>query len=141
MLHFFIFRKKIMGGGKLVSPCVPPSKSTPAFYLFSVIASFKWFWNISLFRNIQLMLVFLKNQFFVLWFLSEYFIYCVTIYDHNNQASDLWQQLELPSELESDLWDTVKWGRKWFIDFNAEQENTLTGSTILVIIFWHFLII
>ena len=30
-----------------------------------------------------------------------------------DQASDLWQQLELASELESDLWDTVDWGRKW----------------------------
>ena len=29
-----------------------------------------------------------------------------------NQASDLWQQLELASELESDLPDTVDWGRK-----------------------------
>ena len=30
-----------------------------------------------------------------------------------NQASDLWQQLELASEFESDLQDTVDWGRKW----------------------------
>ena len=29
-----------------------------------------------------------------------------------NQASDLWQQLELASELEPDLRDTVDWGRK-----------------------------
>ena len=28
------------------------------------------------------------------------------------QTSDLWQQLELASELESDLQDTVDWGRK-----------------------------
>ena len=37
-----------------------------------------------------------------------------------DQASDLWQQLELASELESDLWDTVDWGKKW-PDFNAEK--------------------
>ena len=30
-----------------------------------------------------------------------------------------WQQLELVSELESDLRDTVDWGRKWLLDFNA----------------------
>ena len=30
-----------------------------------------------------------------------------------------WQQLELISELESDLRDTVDWGRKWLLDFNA----------------------
>ena len=29
-----------------------------------------------------------------------------------DQTSDLWQQLELASELESDLRDTVDWGRK-----------------------------
>ena len=36
-----------------------------------------------------------------------------------DQVSDLWQQLELASELESDLRDTVDWGRKWLVDFNA----------------------
>ena len=33
--------------------------------------------------------------------------------------SDLWQQLELASEFESDLQDTVEWSKKWFVDFNA----------------------
>ena len=42
-----------------------------------------------------------------------------TLYSKCDQASDLWQQLELASELESDLQDTVNWGRKWFVDFNA----------------------
>ena len=36
-----------------------------------------------------------------------------------DQASDLWQQLELASELESDLQDTVDWGRRWIVDFSA----------------------
>ena len=35
-----------------------------------------------------------------------------------DQASDLWQQLELASKLESDLQDTVDWGRKYLVDFN-----------------------
>ena len=42
-----------------------------------------------------------------------------------DQASDLWQQLELASELESDLQDIVDWGRKWLVNFN-------TGKTRLV---------
>ena len=42
-----------------------------------------------------------------------------TLYSKRDQASDLWQQLELASELESDLRDTVDWGRKWLVDFNA----------------------
>ena len=48
-----------------------------------------------------------------------------TLYSKCDQASDLWQQLELASELESDLRDTVGWGRKWLVDFN-------TGKTQLV---------
>ena len=43
----------------------------------------------------------------------------VIVYFKCDQASDLWQQLELVSELVSDLQDTVEWGRKWLVDFNA----------------------
>ena len=49
-----------------------------------------------------------------------------TLYSKFDQASDLWQQLELASELESDLRDTVDWGRKWLVDFNS-------GKTQLVL--------
>ena len=49
-----------------------------------------------------------------------------TLYSKCNQASDLWQQPELASELESDLRDTVDWVRKWLVDFNA-------GKTQLVL--------
>ena len=38
-----------------------------------------------------------------------------------DQTSDLWQQLELASELESDLRDTADWCKKWLVDFNAEK--------------------
>ena len=33
--------------------------------------------------------------------------------------SAMWQQLELVSEVESDLRDTVDWGKTWIVDFNA----------------------
>ena len=33
-----------------------------------------------------------------------------TLYSKCHQASDLWQQLELASEIESDLRDSVDWG-------------------------------
>ena len=49
-----------------------------------------------------------------------------TLYSKCDQGSDLWQQLELDSELESDLRDTVDWARKWLVDFNA-------GKTQLVL--------
>ena len=42
-----------------------------------------------------------------------------TLYFKCDQASDLWQQLELASELESDLQGTVDWGKKWLSDFSA----------------------
>ena len=42
-----------------------------------------------------------------------------TLYSKCDQASDLWQQLELTTELESDLTDTVVWGKKWFVDLTA----------------------
>ena len=41
-----------------------------------------------------------------------------TVYSKCDQASDMWQQLELASELESYLQDTVDWG-KWLVDFNV----------------------
>ena len=83
----------------------------------------------SLHKYIELMLEFLNVPFLVLHFsyytsvtfltmlvvilLSMPMIYCY-------QASDLWQ------ELESDLQDTVEWGKKWLLYFNA-------GKTQLVL--------
>ena len=40
------------------------------------------------------------------------------LYSKCDQASDLWQQLELASELESDLPDTVDLSKKWLVNFN-----------------------
>ena len=52
-----------------------------------------------------------------------------TLYSKCDQASDLCQQLELASELGSDLRDTVDWGEKWLVDFNP-------GKTQLVLFDW-----
>ena len=52
-----------------------------------------------------------------------------TLYSKCDQAFDLWQQLELASELENDLRDSVDWGRKWLAGFNA-------GKTQLVSFDW-----
>ena len=46
-----------------------------------------------------------------------------TLSDH---ASDLWQQLELAPELEFDLGDTMDWGRKWLVDFNAGKTQLIS---------------
>ena len=72
----------------------------------------------SLCKNIQLMLEFLKVPFLVLDFcyytlitfllMLSKILLCMlsTFCSKCDQASDLWQQLELASELESDLQDT-----------------------------------
>ena len=50
-----------------------------------------------------------------------------TLYSGCDQTSDLRRQLELASELESDLRGTVDWGEKWLVDFNV-------GKTQLVLV-------
>ena len=82
------------------------------YLLFSVIVGSKWFWMGSIRENIQLMLN-AGND------LTDDVIYdiaiCVddtTLYPKSDHASDLWQQLELASELESDLRDIVDWSKK-----------------------------
>ena len=49
-----------------------------------------------------------------------------TLYSKCDQVSDLWQQLELASELESDLRDTVDWSKRWLVDFNARKTQLVS---------------
>ena len=49
-----------------------------------------------------------------------------TLYLKYDKASDLWQQLQLASELESDLRDTVDWGRKCFADFKSGKTHLVS---------------
>ena len=49
-----------------------------------------------------------------------------TLYSKCDQVSDMWQQLELASELESDLRDILDWGKKLFVDFNAEKTQLVS---------------
>ena len=77
------------------------------------------------------MLYFLKAPFLALhlsYVLCDTAIYAddSTFYSKYDQVSDPWQQLELASELESDLCDTVYWGRKWLIDFNAGKTQQVS---------------
>ena len=50
----------------------------------------------------------------------------ITLYSKCHKASDLWQQLELASELEPDLRNVVDWGRKWLVDFNAGKTQLVS---------------
>ena len=49
-----------------------------------------------------------------------------TLYSKSDQASDLLPQLELASELESVLQDTVDWSRKWLVNFNAGKTQLVS---------------
>ena len=40
-----------------------------------------------------------------------------------DQALDLWKELQLASETEPDLQDTVNWLRKWLVDFKAGENQ------------------
>ena len=51
---------------------------------------------------------------------------CIAIYTGDTTiyfiiTPNLWQQLELDPKLESEPQDTVVWGRKWCVDFNAGE--------------------
>ena len=87
----------------------------------------------SLHKIIQLTLEFLKAPFLIphfscytlITFLDDVICNIATYADDTclcskcDQWFDLWHQLELVSELESDLQDIVDWGRKWLVDFSA----------------------
>ena len=49
-----------------------------------------------------------------------------TFYSKWNQASDLWQQLELASELESDLRFTVDWSWKRLVGFSVGKTQLVS---------------
>ena len=53
-----------------------------------------------------------------------------------DQASDLWQQLELASQIESDVGDIVDWGRKLVLISMLEKLSWfyLTGLITLVLL-------
>ena len=50
----------------------------------------------------------------------------ILLYSKCDQASDLWQPLELAAEIEYYLRDTAGWGRKWLVDFNAWKTHLVS---------------
>ena len=106
----------------------------------------------SLHKNLWLTLEFLKGPFLVLHFsystlmtflmmlfviLLSMLLLLPTLKERN---SDLWQQLQLASELESDLQETLDWGRKGLVDFNAgKTQLCLTSRITLVLLMWKWM--
>ena len=64
-----------------------------------------------------------------------------TVYSYCNQASGLWQQLELAAELESDLRDTVDWAGSGLLVSVLEILNLfcLTSLIALVLLMWKWI--
>ena len=81
------------------------------------------------------MLEFFKAPFLVLHF-SHYTLNDIPDDVDCDQASDLWQQLKLASELESDLRDTMDWGKSGLLISVLGKLNwfCLTGVTTLVLL-------
>ena len=61
-----------------------------------------------------------------LMMLSVIYVDGTTLYAKYDQESDLWQQLELTSEHESDLRDTVDWGKKWLVCLYAGKTQLVS---------------
>ena len=114
-------------------------------YFFSVVIidGFKRFWMWSLRKNIQLMLYFVNAPFLVLH-LSYYTLMIFRMMLYVILLSMLmillWQQLEFAAEFESDLWDTVDWGRKRLLLLISMLERLnwfhLTSLITLVLLMW-----
>ena len=97
-------------------------------------------------KNIQLMLEFVSAPFLILHFSCYTFMIfrmmlsiillsmlMILLYSKCDKASYLWQQLELASELESDLQDTMGWDRKWLV-LEKLSLFQLAGLTTLVLL-------
>ena len=98
---------------------------------FSLRDGFECFWMGNLLGNIQLIVVFFKAPSLVLQFpYSTLMTFLMTLLitllstlmillSILSLTRHSWQQLDLAAELESDLKDTVDWGKKWLVDLNA----------------------
>ena len=90
----------------------------------------------SLHKNIQLMLELLKASFLVLNFsyytlmtfliLSAILLSMLCWWCFLYSKSDLFQQLELVSELESDVQDTEETGKEWHVNFIAVKTQLVS---------------
>ena len=106
------------------------------FRLFWVIDGLMWFWMGSIYKNIQLLVEFSKGPSLILHFscytlmtflmIFAFYDDDTTIYVMCDQAYDLWQQLEMAVQFESDLWDTVNRGRECLDDFNTRKTQLLS---------------
>ena len=125
------------------------------FHIFTLIDNFEWFWMGSLHTNIQLMLEFVKAPFLDLhlsFYTLIHFLMLLSVILLSmlmillsalkfDQASDLCQQLEMESALESDLRDTVDWALSDLLISVFEKFNLVhfTSLIFLVLLMWKWM--
>ena len=56
-----------------------------------------------------------------------------TLYSDCDKASDMWKQVEMSSDLESDLKDTVEWGNRWLVSFNTGKAQLVPLVSQLIL--------
>ena len=96
-------------------------------------------------KNIQAVIEFLMVPFFSYYTLFTFLlaIYAddTTVYSRFEQASDLCHELEVTSELESDVHNTVDCGRKWLVVCTFSIGITLVDDHLNWLNWFHFLIL
>ena len=120
------------------------------FLLSSVIDGFEWFWGSSQEYPVNAGVPqssILDPTLFLLYIydlpndvICNITIYVddTTLYSKYDKGSYLWKQLELASELESDLQHTVGWDRKWLVLEKLSLFH-LAGLTTLVLLMWKWM--
>ena len=102
-------------------------------------------------KNIQLMLEFFKAPLYIfLLYINDFpddvicniVIYTddTTLYYKCDQAPDLWKQLELAAELETDLWDTVDYETSGVLISMLKKLNWFRLTILtLVLLMWRWM--
>ena len=124
--------------------------------IFGLISSFpsnRWLWLVLDGKSLQEYPVnagvpqefILGSRLFLLYIndLPNDFICIIAIYADDTTLYSKWdrQQLELASELESDVQDTVDWGKKWLVDFKLGKLSWfhLTGLITMGLLMWKWM--
>ena len=99
------------------------SRNVVSFQISSLVSSLfdqlQILWHSEIWHLLELLGFFLGLHYVI----CNTAVYTVETTVRSDQVSDLWQQTDLASKLESGLIDITDWGRKWLVDFNAGRSH------------------